>query len=198
MGGRSTVGRRVLADLPGRRGRVAGEDPCSPMAVRGRDGGQGHGLGCRVLGLAGLLDQHWLRPLGSASHRRRIHRPEAYRATFHSDAHRRVHALGRRPALPPSARRRERAIGPRNREGMVASFVEWISRGVESVPRGAACALTCHRPPPAEGSVRRHSYRHRSQSSQGPRSGLTSLASAARHDTRWWVSAKLMPAALTS
>jgi hypothetical protein len=141
MAGKSRVGRRFLAELPGRRGRVAGDDSCSSLPVNGCDGSQGSGGW--VLGLAGALDPRSRAGLlGTAAHMRRTQRPEPDRATFHGHAHPRVPALGRRPVLPPVAKRRGRAVGPRNRRDMEASFVEWISRGIESVPRGAACVLT--------------------------------------------------------
>ena len=140
MVGKSQTRRRLLAELPGHRGSGAGDDPCSSLPVAGRDGGQGSG--CRVFAPAGAWDDRCLAgSLVPNAQWRRIHRPEPDRATFHGHAHRRVPALGRRPVLPPMASRRGRAVGPRNGRDMEASFVEWISRGIESVPRGAARVL---------------------------------------------------------
>jgi hypothetical protein len=177
MGGTSQAGRRFLAELPGRRGRVTGDDPRSTMPVTGRDGRQRRG--CRVLRLRGVLDHRWLvRPPGPAGHRRRIHRPEAHRPTVDGDAHPRVPALGRRPVLPLVAARRGRAVGPRSGRDMEASFVEWISGGIESVP-GEQRALSRQSSPAVGGGVRRrHSHRRVSHPPQEP--GRPSPHSSAR------------------
>lgn len=167
MGMKSEAGRRFLAELPGRRGSVARDDPCSTMPVTGRDGGQG--FGCRVLGLRGLLDHRCLaRPPGAAAHRRRIQRPEADRVTFDGDAHPRVPALGRRSVLPLVAERRGRVVVPRSGRDMEASFVEWISGDIESVPVERR-ALSRESSPAVGGGVRRrHSHRRLAHPSQEP------------------------------
>jgi hypothetical protein len=165
MGGKSQVGRRFLAEMPGRRGRVAGDDSCSPMPVTGRDGCQGSGRG--VLGLAGALDHGCLAgPLGPATHWRRIRRPEADRAAFHGDAHPRTRALEPRSALPLVAERRWSAVGPQSRRDMEASFVERIS-GASSRSPVERRALSRGSSPVAGGGVRRrHSHRRLSHPSQ--------------------------------